>query len=60
LRVSLTAKRSKQSVLKETSPEYSLEGLMLHLQKFGHLKHIIDTLEKTLLLAKNEGRKRRE
>ena len=52
MRVSLTAKRSKQSVLKETSPEYSLEGLMLQLQKFGHLKQIIETLEKTLLLGK--------
>ena len=58
MRVSLTAKRSKQSVLKETSPEYSLEGLMLQLQKFGHLKQIIETLEKTLLLGKNEGRRR--
>ena len=58
-RVPWTARRSTQSVLKETSPEYSLEGLMLKLQKFGHLMQRIDTLEKTLLLGKNEGRRRR-
>ena len=47
-----------KSVLQEINPEYSLEGLMLQLQKFGHLKQIIETLEKTLLLGKNEGRRR--
>ena len=59
LRVPWTARRSNQSVLMETSPEYSLEGLMLKFQKFGHLMQRIDTLEKTLLLGKNEGRRRR-
>ena len=61
LRVSWTAKRSKQSILKEISPEYSLEGLMLKLklQYFGHLMRITDLLEKTLMLRKIEGRRRR-
>ena len=61
LRVSWTARRSNQSVLKETSPEYSLEGLMLKvkLQYFGHLMRRMDSLEKTLMLGKTEGRKRR-
>ena len=61
LRVSWTARRSNQSVLKETSPEYSLEGLMLKLklQYFGHLMRKMDSLEKTLMLGKTEGRKRR-
>ena len=59
LRVLWTARRSNQSFLKEISPEYSLEELMLKLQPFGHLMHRTDTLEKTLMLGKIEGRKRR-
>ena len=61
LRVPWTARRSNQSILKEISPEYSLEGLMLKLklQYFGHLIQRTDSLEKTLLLGKIEGRKRR-
>ena len=61
LRVSWTARRSNQSILKEISPEYSLEGLMLklRLQYFGHLMWRTDSLEKTLMLAKTEGRRRR-
>ena len=61
LRVPWTARRSNQSILKEISPEYSLEGLMLKLklQYFGHLIWRIDSLEKTLMLGKIEGRKRR-
>ena len=61
LRVPCTARRSSQSILKKISPEYSLEGLMLKLklQYFGHLMQRPDSLEKTLMLAKNEGRKRR-
>ena len=61
MRVPWTAKRSNQSILKIT-PEYSLEGLMLKLklQNFGHLMQIIDSLEKTLMLGKIEGRKRME
>ena len=60
-RVPGTAKRSNQSILKEISPEYSLEGLMLKLklQYFGHLMQKIDSLEKTLMLGKTEGRRRR-
>ena len=58
LRVSWTT-RSNQSILKEISPEYSLEGLMLKLQYFGHLMRRADSLEKTLMLAKIEGRRRR-
>ena len=60
LRVPWTAGRSNQSILKETSPEYSLEGLMLKLkpQYFGHLRWRLDSLEKTLLLRKTEGRRR--
>ena len=56
-----TARRSSQSVLKEISPEYSLEGLMLKLklQYFGHLMQRADSLEKTLMLGKIEGRRRR-
>ena len=57
LRVPWTAKRSNQSILKEISPEYSLEGLMLKLQYFGHLIRRADSLEKTLLLGKIEGRR---
>ena len=59
LRVPWTAKRSNQSILKEISPEYSLEGLMLKLQYFGHLIWRTDSLEKTLMLGKIEGRRRR-
>ena len=59
LRVSWTARRSNQSILKEISPEYSLEGLMLKLQYFGHLMWRPDSLEKTLMLGKIEGRRRR-
>ena len=61
LRVLWTARRSNQSVLKEISPEYSLEGLMLKLklQYFGHLIQRADSLEKTLMLGKIEGRSRR-
>ena len=61
LRVPWTARRSNQSVLREISPEYSLEGLMLKLklQHFGHLMQRIDSLEKTLMLGKSEGRRRR-
>ena len=61
LRVPWTARRSNQSILKEISPEYSLEGLMLKLklQSFGHLIRRADSLEKTLRLVKIEGRRRR-
>ena len=61
LRVPWTAKRSNQSILKEISPEYSLEGLMLKLklQYFGHLMWRSDSFEKTLMLEKIEGRRRR-
>ena len=61
MRVPWTARRSNQSVLKEISPEYSLEGLMLKLklQYFGHLMGRADSLEKTLMLGKIEGRRRR-
>ena len=59
LRVPWTARRSNQSILKEISPEYSLEGLMLKRQYFGHLTRRIDSLEKTLMLGKIEGGKRR-
>ena len=60
LSISWTARRSNQSILKEISPEYSLEGLMLKLklQYFGHLMQRTDSLEKTLRLGKIEGRKR--
>ena len=62
LRVSWTARRSNQSILKEINPKYSLEGLMLKLklQYFGHLMQKADSLEKTLMLAKVEGRRRKE
>ena len=61
LRVPWAARRSNQSILKEISPEYSLEGLMLKLklQDFGHLMQRADSLEKTLMLGKIEGRRRR-
>ena len=55
----LDARRSNQSILKEISPEYSLEGLMLKVQYFGHLMRRTDSLEKTLMLGKIEGRRRR-
>ena len=60
LRVPWTARRLNQSILKEISPEYSLEGLMLKLklQYFGYLMHRTDSLEKTLMLGKSEGRRR--
>ena len=61
MRVPWTARRSNQSILKEISPEYSLEGLMLKLklQYFGYLMQRADSLEKTLMLGKTEGRRRR-
>ena len=61
MRVPWTARRSNQSILKEISPEYSLEGVMLKLklQYFGHLMRRADSLEKTLMLGKIEGRRRR-
>ena len=61
LRVPWTARRSSQSILKEISPEYSLEGLMLKLklQYFGHLIRRTDSLEKTMMLGKTEGKRRR-
>ena len=61
LRVSWTEKRSNQSILKEISPEYSLEGLMLKLklQYFGYLRQRADSLEKTLMLGKIESKSRR-
>ena len=59
LRVPWTARRSTQSILKEINPQYSLEGLMLKLQNFGHLKWRADSLEKTLLLGKIEGKRRK-
>jgi len=61
LRVPWTARRSKQSILKEVSPEYSLERLMLKLklQSFGHLTQRTDSFEKTVMLGKTEGRRRR-
>ena len=62
MRIPWTARRSNKSILKEISPEYSLEGLMLKLklQYFGHLMGRTDSLEKTLMLGKIEGRRRRE
>ena len=61
MRVPWTARRSNQSILKEINPEYSLEGLMLKLklQYFGHLMRRTDSVEKTLMLGKIEGRRRR-
>ena len=53
-----SARESNQSLLKETSPEYSLEGLMLKFQYFGHLMQRTDSLERTLMLGKTEGRRR--
>ena len=59
MRVPWTARRSNQSILKEINPEYSLEGLMLKLQYFGHLMRKANSLEKTLMLGKIEGRRKR-
>ena len=59
LRVPWTARRSNQSILKKINPEYSLEVLVLKLQYFGHLMRTTDSLEKTLMLGKTEGRRRR-
>ena len=59
LRVTWTPRRSNQSILKEIIPEYSLEGLKLKLQHFGHLIRRTDSMEKTLMLGKVEGRRRR-
>ena len=61
MRIPWTARKSNQSILKEISPEYSLEGLMLmpKLQYFGHLLQRTDSLEKTLMLGKIKGRRRR-
>ena len=59
MRVPWTARRSNQSTLKGINPEYSLEGLMLKLQYFGHLMQRAYSLEKTLMVGKTEGRRRR-
>ena len=59
LRVPWTARRSSQSILKEINPEYSLEGMILKLQYFGHLMQRADSLEKTLMLGKMEGKRRK-
>ena len=59
MRVPWTARRSHQSILKESNAEYSLEGLRLNLQYFGHLMERTDSLEKILMLGKIEGRRRR-
>ena len=59
MRVPWTARRSNQSILKETSPEYSIEGLMLKLQYLGHVMRRTDSFEKTLMLGKTEGGRRR-
>ena len=59
MRVSWTARRSNQSILKKMNPEYSLKGLMLKLKYFGHLRQRTDSFEKTLMLGKIEGRRRR-
>ena len=61
MRVPWTARRSNQSILKEISPEYSLDGMMLKLklQSFGHLMRRVDSFEKTLMLGKIEGRRKR-
>ena len=59
MRVTWRARRSNQSILKEINPEYSLEGLMLKLQYYGHLIQRAKSLEKTLMLGKLEGRRRK-
>ena len=58
MRVLWTARRSNQSILKEISPEYSLEGLLLKLQYFGHLMQRTDSLENTVMVGKIEGKRR--
>ena len=58
MRVLWTARRSNQSILKEINPEYSLEGLMLKLQYFGHLMKRANSLERTVMLGKTEGKRR--
>ena len=58
MKVPWTARRLNQSILREINPEYSLEGLMLKLQHFGHLMQTADSLEKTLMLGKIEGKRR--
>ena len=60
MRVSWTGRRSNQSILKEINLEYSLEGLMLKFQYFGHLMQRADSMEKTLMLGKIEGKRRGE
>ena len=60
MRVPWTARRSNQSILKEINPEYSLEGVKLKLQYFGHLMGRANSLEKTLMLGKTDGRRRRK
>ena len=60
MRVPWIARRSNQSILQEINPEYSLEGLRLKLQSFGHLMQRADSWEKTLMLGKTEGKRRRE
>ena len=59
MRVPRTARRSNQSILKKINPEYSLEGLMLKFQYFGHLIQKVNSLEKTLMLGKIEGNRRK-
>ena len=59
MRAPWRARRSNQSILKEISPEYTLEGLMLKLQYFGHLMGKTDSLEKTMMVGRIEGRRRR-
>ena len=59
MRVPWTARRSSTSILREVGPDYSLEGLTLKLQYFGHLMQRADSLEKTLILGKMEGKRRR-
>ena len=58
MRVSWTTRKSNQSILKETNPEYSLEGLMLMVKHFGLLMQRADSFKKTLMLAKTEGRRK--
>ena len=60
LAVPWTGRKLNQSIPKEIYPEYSLEGVMLKLQSFGHLMRRVDSLEKTLILGKTEGKRRRE
>ena len=60
MRAPWTARRSNQPILKEINPEYSLEGLMLKVQYFGPMMQRVNSLEKTMMLGKTEGRRRRE